>query len=551
MKLPKIDAVVVGAGAAGGIVAYELAQAGLEVALLERGRNQSFTETGHDELHSQRTWVLGTAFGPDDATDIRLVRPGSATEFRKVLPSDSGYGHTATCVGGGTKSYGAMAWRFLPQDFRMRSTYGDVAGSTLADWPLSYKELEPYYAKAEREIGVSGRRGANPFEGPRAGDYPMPPLPLSKEASFLRTAAERMGHHPFPIPMAINSVDYMGRPGCTQCPHCVGFACEVLAKSSTADTVIPRATATGNCDLRTECVAKEVLTDERGRATGVSYFRDRELIEQPADVVIVSCSATESPRLLLNSKSRLFPQGLGNNNDWVGRNIQGHAYSGAMGLFDEDLYDATGPAARVALCDFNHGNDGVIGGGMIANEFIRLPYLFSQKFPTPIAGRWGPDHKEFMRRHYRRSAGLKGPVQEMPVFDNRIEVDDSMRDYWGIPVGKISGGRHPEDRKTGKFIADRAEEILREAGATDVFQSVPGNGVPGGQHQAGTCRMGDDPKTSVTTKYGQLHDVDNIFVIDGSLHVTNGGFNPSLTIQALAFWCSEHIVSEWKGTRFR
>ena len=551
MKLEKVDAVVAGAGAAGGIVAFALAEAGLRVALLERGRRYGFSETKHDELRSQRTWVLGNPFGPDDERHIRLTRSGDATEFRRTLPSDSGYGHIAACVGGGTKSYGAMSWRFLPEDFRMRSTYGAPEGSTLEDWPIGYEDLEPHYERAEREIGVSGKGGANPFEARRANGYPMPPLPYSREASHFKAAAERLGLHPFPIPMAINSEYYMGRVGCVRCPHCVGFACETLSKSSTADTVIPRAEKTGNCDLRTECVVKEVLTDSRGRATGVTYFQGRELIEQPAEIVVVSCSATESPRLLLSSKSKLFPNGLGNNNDWVGRNLQGHAYSGAFGLFEEELFDGKGPGAGVAMCDFNHGNDGVIGGAMMANEFIRLPYLFSQRHPVPAVGRWGAEHKAFMRKYYKRSGGIKGPVQEMPVFTNRVEIDESLRDYWGMPVAKLTGKRHPEDQKTGRFVAERAAEILREAGATEVFLSVAGKGLSGGQHQSGTCRMGDDPKTSVTTKHGKLHDVDNVFVVDGSLHVTNGGFNPALTIQALAFWCSDYIVKEWKGTRFR
>ena len=466
MKLPKTDAVIVGAGAAGGVVAHELAQAGLRVVLLERGPRLDFSDTGHDELRSQRTWVLGNPFGPDDERHIRLIGSGDPPVFRRALPSDSGYNHVAACVGGGTKSYGAMAWRFLPQDFRMRSTYGAVEGSTLEDWPIRYDELEPFYEKAEWEIGVSGDAGANPFEGPRKKGYPMPALPLSKEARYLADAAKRRGLHPFPIPMAINSELYRDRPGCIACPHCVGFACEVHAKSSTADTVIPRAEKTGNCELRTECVASQVLTDARGRATGVAYFQDRQLVEQPADVVIVSCSATESPRLLLNSKSKLFPKGLGNRHDWVGRNLQGHAYAGAAAVL-------TGPVRRdrpggpVALCDYSHGNEGVIGGACLANECSRLPYLFALRGPTPTAGRWGAEHKDFMRRYFRRSAGLKGPVQELPVFESRVEVDDSVRDYWGTPVAKISGRRHPRDREAGRFLAERAAEILKEAGGRD------------------------------------------------------------------------------------
>jgi choline dehydrogenase-like flavoprotein len=542
MKLPEVDAVIVGAGAGGGVVAHELAQAGWQVVLLERGRRQRFAETGHDELRSQRTTVLGNAFGPDDERHVRLVQVGG--EFRKTLPSEGGYNNNAACVGGGTFSYGAMAWRFMPQDFRMRSTYGAPEGSTLEDWPISYEELEPYYAKAEWTIGVSGRTSANPFEGARSQPYPMPALPFNREASILFPAARKLGWHPFPIPMAINSIPRDGRPGCSGCPHCVGFACEVSAKNSTAVTVIPKAVATGNCLLRTECVAKEILLDTRGRAAGVAYFQDGQLVEQPARVVVVACSATETARLLLNSKHRLHPAGLGNGHDWVGRNLQGHAYSGAAGVFEQDTWDGLGPAARVACCDFNHGNEGVIGGSMLANEFIRLPYLFARSQHPPGSARWGRDHKDHQRGFYRRTMGVKGPVQEVPMWEARVEVEPSVRDHWGIPVARISGRRHASDVRTGRFIAGKAAEWLKAAGAIRVWTQVTGTGVSGGQHQAGTCRMSRDPKTGVVDASQRIHSVENVYLADGSVHVTNGGFNPSLTIQALAFRASERILKE-------
>lgn len=545
MKLPEVDAVVVGAGAGGGIAAWELSRAGFKVALLERGRRQGFGATGHDELRSQRTTVLGNAFGPDDQNFRRTVKLGDDDSYREVLPSDGAYGNVAACVGGGTTSFGAMAWRYLEKDFRMRSTYGAPEGSTLDDWPISYADLAPDYERAEWEIGVSGKAGANPFEGPRGKDYPMPPLPLNTEGNLLFPAAKKLGWHPFPIPMAINSTEYAGRPACIQCPHCVGFACEVKAKGSTADTVIPRALATKNCELRTGCIAKEILTDASGRATGVAYFQGRELIEQPCRVVVVAASATESARLLLLSKSRLFPKGLGNH-DWVGRNLQGHGYSGAYGLFEQETFDGLGPAASVALCDFNHGNAGLRGGAMLANEFIRLPYLFARSVRPPGAARWGLAHKQFQRRYFKRSVGIKGPVQEMPRFENRVELDPKVKDAWGLPVARLTGVRHPHDIEIGRFIAGKAAAWLKAAGATEVFLQVTGKSVNGGQHQAGTCRMGNDPKTSVTDSWGRLHEVDNVYVADGSLNVTNGGFNPSLTIMALAFRVSGQIVKAWK-----
>ncbi len=537
MKLPAVDVVVVGAGAAGGIVAEQLALAGKHVVLLERGRQYRFEDTGHDELRSQRTTVLGNAFGPDDERHARLVQtPGG--NWNKVLPSEGAYNNVAACVGGGTLSYGAMAWRYMEKDFQLRTTYGVPDGSTLDDWPITYKDLEPFYTRAEWEIGVSGRAGANPFEPPRSKPYPMPPLPLNTEAGMLLAGARKLGWHPFPIPMAINSVEYQGRPGCIACPHCVGFACEANAKNSTAVTAIPRALATKLCQLRTECVASRILTDAHGRATGVEYYQGKQLIEQPCRTVVVSCSATETPRLLFNSAAKLFPRGLGNNHDWVGRNLQGHAYAGAYGMFEEESFDGLGPAARVACCDFNHGTPGVIGGAMLANEFIALPYLFSRNAIPPDVPRWGIAHKRHMREWYKRTTAVQGPVQEMPVFENRVELAPGLKDAWGIPTLRISGRRHPNDLAVGRVIAAKAEAWLKEAGATRTWPKLPGAAVSGGQHQAGTCRMGKDPKTSVVDPSCRIHDMDNVYVVDGSVHVNNGGFNPSLTIQALAYWAA-------------
>lgn len=550
MALRHVNAVVVGAGAAGGIVAQELAEAGLSVVLLERGKWYSPFDCRKDDLHNQRTTVLGNAFGPDDDRNPRVFVDPRGRE-RLVRPSEGGYNNNAACVGGGTVSYGAMAWRFMEQDFRMRSTYGTVRGSTLEDWPISYDDLEPYYERAEWEIGVSGDVSNNIFGAPRRRPLPMPPLPPNREYEILKPAAQRLGLHPFDIPMLRNSIPYNGRPACMRCRWCVGFACEVDAKNGTQNTVIPKALASGNCELRSRCIVKDILTNPQGRVTGVAYFDSENRIqEQSADLVVVSGAATESARLLLNSQSRLFPSGLGNRYDWVGRNLQGHAYAGASGLFDFDIYDDLGPGATIAVCDFNHGNKGLVGGGMLANEFIRLPYQFTGWVP-PGAPRWGLARKEFMRKWYRRSLGVMGPVQEMPAFEARVEIDPRVKDYWGIPVVRLSGARHPQDIETARFLASRAEAWLKEAGAATTWTFLPGAGLSGGQHQAGTCRMGNDPQTSVVDKYCRVHDVDNLFVVDGSVHVTNGGFNPVLTIMAIAYYASDHLVKSWKGAHGR
>ncbi|MCF8225942.1 MAG: GMC family oxidoreductase [Bacteroidales bacterium] len=551
MKKKQYNAVVIGAGASGGIIAKELSVAGISVALMERGDWPIYDKHINDELISQRTSVLASVSGPEWEKNPRVyVHPDGRRET--VLPNDGRYSPLAACVGSGTVTYGAMAWRYLREDFRLKSTYGPVEGSTLDDWPVSYDELEPCYEKAEWEIGVSGEAGANPFEAPRKKGYPMPPFEPGRDGEVFTAAAKRLGLHPFPIPMLRNSIPYSGRPGCIRNRTCVGFQCPVDAKNGSQNTVIPVALTTGNCDLYTNSKVAEILTQSSGSVKGIRYFdeNDREQIIE-SDIVVVTASATESARLLLNSTSNLFPNGLANNNDWVGRNLQGHAYTGAFGLFEEDLKEFAGPGATIGLSDFNHHNPGIIGGGVLCNEFNRLPYAFSQTRP-PGEPRWGKSHKEFQIKYLKRMVGLHGPIQEMPVFDSRVTIDPELRDHWGIPVVALSGNRHPLDHEHCKFLSARAEEIVKEAGAFRTWQTVGGRGGPSGhQHQCGTIRMGNDPKTSVVNKFGQAHEVDNLFVSDGSVFVSGGGFNPVLTIMAVAYHTSGYIVKNWNGSKFK
>ena len=547
-----VNAIVVGAGAGGGIVAKELSVAGLSVVLFERGGWATYDDTDTDELISQRTTVLGNAYGPDDQRHRRVVvNVDGSTKI--VLPSEGGYNNNAACVGSGTVSYGAMAWRFMQEDFKLKTIYGHVEGSTLDDWPFSYEDLEPCYEKAEWEIGVSGDDSQNPFAPPRRKPYPMPPFSHNKEASLLFDAAKRLGYHPFPIPMLRNSIPYSGRPACIRMRTCVGFACPVNAKCGTHNTVIPVAIESGNCELRINSIVSEIIVNPQGKITGVTYFDEKNRKQtQTADVVVISASATETARLLLNSKSKFFPKGIGNENDWVGRNLQGHAYTGARGIFEEDIYDDFGPGASVAICDFSHHNPGIMGGGMLCNEFIRMPYIFTNVRP-PGETSWGKGHKEFQRNNFKKVGQVQGPYQEIPSYESRVEVDPAVKDFWGIPVVRLSGYRHEKDIEGCKLMSEKAELWLKEAGAVFTWQNVGGGkGLSGGQHQAGTCRMGNDPKTSVTDKFGRIHAVPNLFVADGSLHVNNGGFNPALTIMALGYRVGGYIASEWlKGNRFK
>ena len=546
-----VNAIVVGAGAGGGVVAKELAVSGLSVILFERGDWPVYDSHSNDELISQRVQVLANAFGPDWKRNPRVLID-SEGKRTTITPADGGYSHNAACVGSGTVSYGAMAWRFMPEDFKMKTVYGSVEGSTLEDWPFTYDDLEPYYTKAEWEIGVSGD-DSNPFAAPKSRPYPMPPFEFNKEGRYFYDVCKRLDMHPFPIPMLRNSVPYNGRPACIRNRNCVGFACPVDSKNGTQNTVIPVAMKTGNCQVKTQCQVAEIMVDDRGRATGVKYFdgNNRGCI-QTADVVVIAGSATETPRLLLNSKSKLHPAGAGNNNDWVGRNLQGHGYPGAMGLFDFDMLDMAGPGATLAVCDFNHHNPGLVGGGAICTEFFQMPYAFSGVRP-PGEASWGKEHKDYQRKYFYRIGRLHGPLQEMPIFESRVTVDPAVKDFWGIPVAALSGSRHPLDREHCLYMYSKCEAILKEAGAFRIWsKGIPGinaTGPSGGQHQAGTCRMGNDPKTSVVNAFGQVHQLDNLFVADGSVLVTNGGFNPVLTIMAVAYRTGEYIAKNFNSIK--
>ncbi len=235
----------------------------------------------------------------------------------------------------------------------------------------------------------------------------------------------------------------------------------------------------------------------------------------------------------------------------MGRNLQGHHYTGAVGYFDFETYDDIGPGASIAIMDYNHGTPGLRGGGMLANEFIRLPIHMIDRLP-PGTPRWGLGHKQAMRQWHKRCIQIFGPTQQIPSADARVTLDPTVKDKWGLPVVRISGNVHPHTFEIGEVQAQRAVAWLKEAGAIHIsLMAGRPETVSAGQHQAGTCRMGNDPRGSVVNKDCQIHDVDNAFVIDSSVHVNNGGFNPALTIMAIAYYASGTLVRNWKGTGFR
>jgi len=531
--MSRYDAIVIGSGAGGGVAAYVLAQAGKKVLLLEQGKWLSYEDEPRDHLRNHRLSRYGHNTGPDLEGHPRVFVENG--QERTVQPHQGGYNAIAAAVGSGTLVYGGQAWRFHPLDFRMASTYGVPAGSSLVDWPIEYEDLAPFYHRAEWEIGVAG--GDPAPQMPTRPTYPMHAVPQTEKGRLLHSGAEKMGWKTQPVPLLINTAFRDGRHACVACQHCVGFQCPSNAKNGTQNTVIPKALATGNLTLLTEATALKIESLD-GVATGVTYFHEGGEKTASCEVVVVAASAVESARLLMLSD-------LGGNSDQLGRNLQGHYYAGAWGVMADPVWNGVGPGVSISTLEFSHGNEGVIGGGMLADDFVMLPLSYAKGYRPPEVPQWGLAHKHWMRDTYRRFIQVTGPVHEIPNPEARVTLDPNVTDMFGRPVARLSGVAHAETVRTTRFLTQRAAEWLRAAGSKQVWHRDHGQFLSGGQHQAGTCRMGDDPKSSVVDRDGRLHGSPNVFVADGSVHPTNGGFNPVLTIMAMSFRTTEGIVNMW------
>ncbi|MBV8464185.1 MAG: GMC family oxidoreductase [Acidimicrobiales bacterium] len=518
----RYDVVVVGSGAGGGVAAFVLASAGASVLVVERGQWFSAGELPSDHIRNHRFWFGGDADTPPGHPRAVLGEDGEVA----VGADDFRYHHNAITVGGGTRFFGAQSWRFLPDDFRMASAYGVPDGSALADWPIGYADLEPYYDRVEWELGVAG--GAHPGDAYRSRGYPMPPFPPTAGGTVLGAGAEMLGWPTGPVPLLINTTPRAGRAACIRCGQCVGFPCPVDARNGTHSTVLPRAVELG-ADLLVRAQVTQVSDD--GTVDIVAQGASRSV---RAGRIVLAGGAVETARLLQLS-------GLGN--DWVGDCLQGHTYAGAFGIFDEAHNDGLGPGPSIATRRFAHGNDGIVGGALIADDFVKIPALFLLWALPPEVDRAGPDARRAMADHYRRTAHLMGPAQEVPTRGARVRLSTHVRDEAGLPVARLEGLQHAEDLCTARFVAERAEEWLVASGARRTWQMAQTTRMlSGGQHQAGTARMAESPQHGATDPYGRVWGTDRVYVADGSVHVTNGGANPVLTIMALAWRAAEQIA---------
>jgi len=534
----EVDFVVIGSGAAGGIMAKELSTAGHSVVVLEQGPHLQAADFKHDEWGYDHNFELTWGGPQGHPQTFRKSEQDVAQERDQVC----GYAHN---VGGSSMHFSGNFWRFRPIDFMEASVRGTVAGTNFSDWPISYEDLEPYYSKVDWEIGVSGLQG--PWDPPRSREYPCPPMPIKGPDVLLERAAKGMGLNPYPAPVAILSQAHNGRPGCIHCGFCNGFGCEVNAKSSSLVAMMPLALGSGNCELRTHATVFRIETNEQGRATEVLYY-DAEGNEQSqrTRAVVLCANGAETPRLLLLSESSRFPDGLANSSGFVGRNLMFNGYTSVMGLFDEPVngYKSI-PATRV-VHDFYELDPALGfygGGGIDARHPSRgTPMGFALMSGAVFGGpAWGSEYKRNLAYQFSHVAAFDGHTTSLPLDSNNITLDENVQDKWGRPAIRCTYMDHPDDLSTMQWFLNKSTELMEAAGASNVVGFYPEEGQEGNVHLLGTCRMGHDPAASVIDPFHRTHDVPNLFLCDGSSLVTSGRGQPTMTIMALAFRAADYI----------
>lgn len=524
----EVDFVVIGAGAAGGVMAQELSTAGFRVVVLEQGPYLKAKDFTHDEIDV----VFRGALINNSAKQPQTFRK---SEDEVAKPHDCvGY---ARLVGGGSVHFTANYWRFHPEDFRERSTLGAIEGASLADWPITYDELEPWYTNAEWDLGISGLAGSNPFDGPRSKPYPLPPMPVKSSGVLFERGARKLGLHPFPAPVAVLSQPYKGRAACTHCGWCEAFGCEMNAKSSTLAALIPAAERTGKCEIRAESVVSRIELGRNGRARAVVYFdaRGRE-VHQRTKAVALCANGAETPRLLLIS-------GIANSSGMVGKNLMLDVAAYALGLFEHETNEHKSIVVTRVLHDYYRSDPkrGFYGGGGLDSRMDFTPASFASDALPADGPQWGAAWKRSVGEYFTHTAGVLGHCSCLAREQNSISLDPTLKDAWGLPAMRTTFRSHPDDVKNRQFLLERQIEILDATGAKKTWH-IPLDDITDSVHLMGTCRMGDDPRTSVVDRWNRSHDVRNLFIVDGSSLVTCGRQQPTETIQALAYRAADYMA---------
>jgi len=553
-SLSKFDVIVIGSGAGGGPIAYVLTAKGLKVLVLEAGpchfdglddpTTLPVPRFSNDELKTEiRNFIV-----PDPRVEPRSWRHAVTDGDRLTVGSVQALPKT---VGGGSVHADLKMPRFAPTDFQLGTLLGSIPNATFADWPVQYDELEPFYAWGERLLGVQGTMGANPFEGPRSSGYPMPPGNPMYGGLVVKKGLDALGYTMFPYPMAVNSVPYDGRPACVDCGFCSAYGCPNNAKGSSAVTTLRKALLTGNCQLLAETRVVKIVTNAQGNSvTSVEALDPTgKRVTYTADRYVLAASPIEDARLLLLSDPT--GPGIGNSSGQVGRNLMFHLQTQALGIFDQRVHGYRGRAVAHGFADFrgtpndpNHPLGGIVeisGGGLPIGEAAYYKQVLAEAPPST----WnGALFKDLMRQSPGRDRVmiLVMQAEDAPQSTNRVDLDPAIVDLDGLPVARCTYLNHPFETSTSTFYQPKLIDILVHAGARYSFIAPPDD-IPSSDHIMGTLRFGADAASSVCDLNGKLWDVGNLYVGDGSLFPTSAGYNPTMTITALALRVGAAMVN--------
>ena len=555
---PEFDICVIGSGAGASPVALTLAKAGAKVLVLEKGPWLNEEDFSKDELACcRRTTYSPKLEDEQHVIEEEYVDDDDQSYWQGEATSESGWDFwNGNMVGGSSNLMSGYFHRLKPMDFRLKSEFGDIENANVVDWPISYKELEPYYDLVDKQVGVSGKVVDHPYLEPHTSDYPFPPTAEHPISSWIDKAAKDIGYHSFPVPRAVLSQPAMGRRSCEYSGYCSSYGCSSGAKGSARAALLNHAVATGNCTIKPHAKVFKLESDEQGNVSKAWYYDKLERKHSvSAKTFVVACQAIETSRLLLASNGVKHPNGLANNNGQVGKNLIFSAGGTGQGdfLFDqisdeqEQQLRVVGPFINRALQDWYKIDDKTFGkpakGGTIDFLFHQNPIsrASSEKWGNDDNLVWGEQLKENLKYAFNYGKTLRFEVFNdwLPNDDCFVSLDEENTDKWGDRVAKIRIGAHQHDLKVGEYLAAKAEGLLNAMGATNVSSSI--SSYPAANLQAGGCRFGNDPKTSVLDKNCKAHDVDNLYVTDASFMPTGGSVPYTYTIYANSFRVAEQI----------
>jgi len=558
------DVCVVGSGAGAGPVALTLAEAGYSVVVLEKGPWLREDDFYKDEMACCRR----STYTPnllDERHVLEREDGNGGWEARSTF--DSGWDWwNGNCVGGATNFMSGFFHRMKPDDFRLLSAFGPAEGANIADWPIGYDDLEPWYDLVERRVGISGRVVDHPHREPRSSPgFPYPPTAEHPISGWIDRACGDLGYSPFPVPRAILSRPAMGRNACSYTNYCGSYGCSTGAKGSARAALLSHAVRTGRCEIRPRCMASRILSDRKGRIEAVEYIDENRVRKRlNAGIYVAACQAIETARLLLMSAGPKHPNGLANRNGQVGKNLLFSAGGSGTGdiLYaglEPDLVASLkvrGLFVNRALQDWYFYHDPATGerrkGGTI--EFLfrhanAISRAIAQKWDADGNLVWGKPLKDRIKAYFTSGRHLRFEVFNdwTPVDDCFVSLDPVEKDKWGMPVARIRLGYHSRDLDVGRFLSRKAARVLETLGAQNVSWGVSGS--PPQNLVAGGCRFGSDPSTSVLDPDCRAHEIENLYVTDGSFMPTGGSVPFTWTIYANAFRVAGRILSALGGPR--